>query len=112
MPIIVTLSIARKRSGWTQEELAENSDRSQQLIGKLEQQKSQGISFETLINLCNVTRSRTIENAIAYLPEDVSEWDERIPKLAARIHCKAEDIFALFPPELVAEYRRWKRSLR
>lgn len=55
MPIIVVLPISRRKHDLTQEELAELSHRSQQLIGKLEQGKAKGIGFDTLSYLCEAT---------------------------------------------------------
>ena len=47
------IKLARENRGWTQEELAENSDRSTQFISTIERGVA-GASLETIISLCDV----------------------------------------------------------
>ena len=85
MPIIVTLPLIRYKRDLTQEQLAELSQRSQQLIGKLEQQKAQGIGFDTLNQLCEAVSATDLSQVIAYIPEDPRKLDETLAMLSKRL---------------------------
>ncbi|MBP0019435.1 MAG: helix-turn-helix domain-containing protein [Cyanobacteria bacterium SBLK] len=110
MAIVVVLSIARKRYNLTQEKLARLSDRSQQLIGKLEQGKAKGIGFDTLNQLCKVTGGK-IWDVIVYVPDDPQLIDETLNVLAKRLRCSTEEIFLYLPVELKQAYWRLNRGL-
>ncbi|MBP0021430.1 MAG: helix-turn-helix domain-containing protein [Cyanobacteria bacterium SBLK] len=105
MPIIVPLAIIRKDCNLTQERLARLSDRSQQLIGKLEQGKAKGIGFDTLEHLCKVTDRQT-GDIIVYIPDDLKLLDDTLTSLAKKWHCSTEEIWSCLPYDLKRAYRR------
>lgn len=110
MAIVVVLSIARKRCNLTQSQLAQLSDRSQQLIGKLEQGNAKGIGFDTLNHLCRVTGGK-IWDIIVYVPDDPQLVDETLTILAKQLKCSTEEIFVYLPTELKRAYWRLNRGL-
>lgn len=105
MPIIVPLAIVRKDCNLTQEKLAQLSDRSQQLIGKLEQGKAKGIGFETLEHLCRVTDRQT-GDIIVYVPDDPRLLDDNLAALSKKWNCSIEEIWPYLPHDLQRAYRR------
>ncbi|MBP0018707.1 MAG: helix-turn-helix domain-containing protein [Cyanobacteria bacterium SBLK] len=107
MPIIVVLSISRRNCNLTQEQVARLSDRSQQLIGKLEQGKAKGIGFETLSQLCKVTEGE-LGNVIAYISDDPRELDDNLTKLSKKLGCSTEEIWPHIPEEIRRAYRSWR----
>ena len=108
MPIIVALAIARRQCELTQDQLAELSDRSQQLIGKLEQGKCKGIGFETLENLCKVT-NRQVGDIIVYIPDDPRLLDDTLVSLSRKWNCSISEILPYIPNDLKRAYRRSNR---
>ncbi|MEA5470586.1 helix-turn-helix domain-containing protein [Spirulina sp. 06S082] len=105
MPIIVVLPLARKKCGLTQEELAELSQRSQQLIGKLEQNKAKGIGFETLSQLCKATEGQ-IWDILVYVPDDPKKLDEALAALSKKLNCSIDELLPYIPKDLKAAYRK------
>lgn len=105
MPTIVLLPILRKKCDLTQQQLAQLSDRSQQLIGKLEQGKAKGIGFETLSLLCKATGAQ-IGDILVYISDDPNRVDETLTHLSQQLDCPAEEIFPYLPEDLKRAYRR------
>ena len=105
MPVIVVLSITRKKCNLTQDDLADLTGRSQQLIGKLEQGKAKGIGFETLYLICQAIGGQ-IGDVIAYIPNDPQLLDDALVALARRLDCPIEEIFPHIPIDLRRAYRR------
>ena len=105
MPIIVVLPLVRKKCGLTQEELAELSKRSQQLIGKLEQNKAKGIGFETLSQLCKATGGQ-VWDVLVYVPDDPKQLDETLAALSRKLNCSIDEILPYIPEDLKVAYRR------
>ncbi|MBP0021304.1 MAG: hypothetical protein J7647_27590 [Cyanobacteria bacterium SBLK] len=112
MAIIVTLSLTRKKSHLTQEELADLAKRSQQLIGKLEQQKAQGIGFKTLNQLCIAVGATSIDEVVAFIPDDPSQLDDALAGLSKQLDCSIDDILFFVPEDLKAAYREHYRHAR
>ncbi|MBP0017439.1 MAG: helix-turn-helix domain-containing protein [Cyanobacteria bacterium SBLK] len=105
MPIIVVLAISRRKRNLTQEQLAQLSGRSQQLIGKLEQGKARGIGFDTLYRIC-LAIGGEIGDVLAYLPSDPKLLEDAIFALARKLDCSVEEIFPHLPRDLWLAYRR------
>jgi DNA-binding Xre family transcriptional regulator len=104
MPIIVVLPIARRKCGLTQEKLAQLSDRSAQLIGKLEQGKAKGIGFDTLNQICQVT-GRQVCDIIVHVPDDPKQLDDVLVSLSKRLKCSIDEILPYIPQDLTRAYR-------
>lgn len=105
MPIIIVLPITRKKVNLTQEQLAQLSERSQQLIGKLEQGKAKGIGFDTLNQLSKIVGG-DINNVIAYVSDDPQQLDKDLYRLAKKLNCKIVEILACLPSDLKVSYER------
>ncbi|MGK7927263.1 MAG: helix-turn-helix domain-containing protein [Spirulina sp.] len=105
MPIIIVLPLVRKKCGLTQEELADLSKRSQQLIGKLEQNKAKGIGFETLSQLCQATGGQ-VWDVLVYVPDDPRKLDEALASLSRKLNCSIDELLPYIPEDLKTAYRK------
>ncbi|MBP0017953.1 MAG: helix-turn-helix domain-containing protein [Cyanobacteria bacterium SBLK] len=106
MPVIVTLPLIRNKRDLTQEQLAELAQRSQQLIGKLEQQKAKGIGFDTLSQLLEAVDATGIEDAIVYIPNDPTKLDDTLARLSQRFGVPVDYLLPYIPEDLKEAYRK------